>query len=163
MIDKRHFRSVLGKYPTGVCVITATDKAGSKHGMVVGSFTSISLDPPLVGFFPTKSSRSWQAIAGVGRFCVNVLVSSQLEHAQRIASRIDDKFADISLRSSPSGQPVLNEANAWIDCEVERVNDIGDHVLVVGRVEALDENPDNGASPLIFFKGKYHEITQIAE
>ena len=70
-IDPRHFRSVLGCYPTGVCVVTASHD-GARHAMVVGSFTSISLDPPLVGFFPDKKSSSWPQIAATGRFCASV-------------------------------------------------------------------------------------------
>ena len=68
MIDPRHFRDVLGTYPTGVCVITAVDAEGHRSGLVVGSFTSISLDPPLVGFFPDKRSGTWPKIAAIGRF-----------------------------------------------------------------------------------------------
>ncbi|MCB2062129.1 MAG: flavin reductase family protein, partial [Novosphingobium sp.] len=71
-IDPAHFRQVLGAYPTGVAVITAMDTEGAPAGMVVGTFTSVSLDPPLVGFLPDKSSSSWPKIESAGRFCVNV-------------------------------------------------------------------------------------------
>lgn len=159
MIDPAHFRTVLGTYPTGVCVVTATGADGARHALVVGSFSSISLDPPLVGFFPDKRSTSWPQIAATGRFCVNVLGAGQLELCKRFAARGADKFADLAHGHSPSGQPLLDDAIAWIDCTVERVEDIGDHYLVVGAVEALDRR-DEG-NPLVFFRGQYHDLTGL--
>jgi flavin reductase (DIM6/NTAB) family NADH-FMN oxidoreductase RutF len=159
MVDSALFRSVLGAYPTGVAVITAADVAGVRHGLVVGSFSSISLDPPLVGFFPDKSSRSWAQIAPIGRFCVNVLGSDQLDLCRRFASRADDKFADLAHGHTPSGQPLLENAIAWIDCAVERVTEVGDHFLVVGGVEALGRR-DVG-TPLLFFSGQYHDLAEL--
>jgi 3-hydroxy-9,10-secoandrosta-1,3,5(10)-triene-9,17-dione monooxygenase reductase component len=159
MIDPRHFRNVLGTWPTGVCVITAIDADGQRHGLVVGSFSSISLDPPLVGFFPDKRSSTWPKIASIGRFCVNVLGAGQLDLCNRFAARSEDKFAELAHSVSPSGQPLLDDAIAWIDCTVERVEDIGDHLLVVGAVEALDRSDDG--TPLLFFRGKYHDVADL--
>ena len=159
MIDPALFRSVLGAYPTGVVVITAVDPDGSRHGLVIGSFTSISLDPPLVGFFPDKRSRSWAAIASVGRFCVNVLGSDQLDLCRRFAARADDKFADLAHGHTPSGQPLLENAIAWIDCSIERVTEIGDHFLVVGAVDALGRR--DAGTPLMFFSGQYHDLAAL--
>jgi flavin reductase (DIM6/NTAB) family NADH-FMN oxidoreductase RutF len=159
MIDPTLFRSVLGAYPTGVVVITAVDPAGQRHGLVIGSFTSISLEPPLVGFFPDRRSRSWAAIAPIGRFCVNVLGSDQLDLCQRFAARAEDKFADLAHGHTPSGQPLLENAIAWIDCAVERVTDVGDHFLVVGAVEAMGRR-DLG-TPLLFFGGQYHDLAEL--
>lgn len=161
MIDPRHFRNVLGTWPTGVCVITAVDADGKRHGLVVGSFSSISLDPPLVGFFPDKRSGTWPKIAEIGRFCVNVLGADQLELCKRFAARADDKFAELAHGHSPSGQPLLADAIAWIDCRVERVEDIGDHLLVVGAVESLDRS-DHG-TPLLFFRGQYHDVVGLPD
>ncbi|MDF8331572.1 flavin reductase family protein [Novosphingobium cyanobacteriorum] len=161
MIDSAHFRSVLGAYPTGVSVITAANPAGERHGLVVGSFTSISLDPPLVGFFPDKRSRSWSFIESVGRFCVNVLGADQLELCRRFASRADDKFAELAHGHTPSGQPLLENAIAWIDCSIDKVVDVGDHWLVVGAVEALDKRADG--TPLMFFRGQYHDLANLAD
>ena len=79
--DSATFRRVLGHYPTGVCVVTAVEADGAPVGMVVGSFTSVSLDPPLVAFFPAKTSQSWPRLAAVGKFCVNVLVMPGLQSA----------------------------------------------------------------------------------
>lgn len=161
MIDSRHFRSVLGTYPTGVCVITAVDEAGGRLGLVVGSFTSISLDPPLVGFFPDKRSSTWPRIEATGRFCVNVLGADQLELCERFAARGEDKFAELAHGHSPAGLPLLDDAIAWIDCRLERVEEVGDHWLVVGAVEALDRC-EHG-TPLMFFRGQYHHLTCLAD
>ena len=161
MIDSALFRGVLGAYPTGVTVITAVEPNGTRHGMVVGSFSSISLDPPLVGFFPDRKSRSWAQIAPIGRFCVNVLGSDQLDLCRRFAARADDKFADLAHGHTPSGQPLLENAIAWIDCTVDRVTDIGDHVLVVGAVEALGRR--DAGTPLLFFSGQYHDLAELKD
>lgn len=161
MIDSALFRGVLGAYPTGVVVITAVDALGTRHGMVIGSFTSISLDPPLVGFFPDCKSRSWAQIAPVGRFCVNVLGSDQLDLCRRFAARGEDKFADLAHGHTPSGQPLLENAIAWIDCAVERVIDVGDHFLVVGAVEALGRR--DAGTPLLFFSGQYHDLAELQD
>ena len=158
MIDSRKFRDVLGCYPTGVCVITSVDGAG-RVGMVVGSFSSISLDPPLVGFFPDKRSSSWPRIAQSGRFCVNVLGAGQIDLCQRFASKGDDKFADLAHDHTPGGQPLLDDALAWIDCTLERVVDIGDHYLAVGAVEAMGNRADG--TPLMFFRGGYHDLSGL--
>ncbi|RVQ67760.1 flavin reductase [Croceicoccus ponticola] len=159
MIEPARYRTVLGAYPTGVCLITAVDDDGVRTGMVVGSFTSISLDPPLVGFFPDKGSSTFPGIERAGRFCVNVLGSDQLALCQRFASKNPDKFLDLSHGTSPSGQPVFDEALAWIDCAIERIEDIGDHWLVVGRVEALDLC--GGDAPLLFHRGGYHSSVAL--
>lgn len=155
-IDPRHYRDVLGCYPTGVCVVTANADDGARFGMVVGSFTSISLDPPLVGFFPDKKSTSWPRIAATGHFCANILAADQAHHSSRFASRAEDKFAGIDHGLSPHGQPLLENVLAWIDCAIVSVSEIGDHLLVVGAVRALEKRDDG--TPLLFFRGRYHDI-----
>lgn len=159
-IDPQEFRSVLGSYPTGVCVVTAQTPDGRRLGLVVGSFTSISLDPPLVGFFPDKRSSTWPLIEPVGRFCVNVLGAHQIELCRRFSAKGDDKFVDLAHGASPSGQPLLDDALAWIDCSIERVVEIGDHWLVVGAVEALGTR--DGQGPLLFYRGGYHDAVALA-
>lgn len=152
-IDPQSFRKVLGAYPTGVCVISAIVD-GMKFGLAVGSFTSISLDPPLVGFFPGKSSNSWKRIEKAGRFCVSVLGADQRDICQRFASKAEDKFADLAHGTSPAGLPIIDGAMAWIDCRLETVYDIGDHYLVVGAVDHL--HCTDAGTPLIFLRGGYH-------
>lgn len=153
-VDPARFRQVLGQYPTGVVVVTALDAAGTAIGMTVGSFTSVSLDPPLVAFLPDKGSSSWRALRESGdRFCVNVLDADQEDVCRAIATRKTDKFAGIDWHPSPGGNPVVDGAVAWIDCVAEQVHDAGDHQIVVGRVQDLDLG--DGDSPLLFFRGGY--------
>ncbi|RZF58609.1 flavin reductase [Sphingomonas populi] len=102
---------------------------------------------------------SWLGIAEIGRFCVSVLGSDQLDACKRFAASSPDKFAGLSHRSSPSGQPILDNVLAWIDCETEVIHELGDHLLVVGRVEHLERERD--ALPLLFFGGGYHKTEGI--
>lgn len=153
MIEASTFRRVLGHYPTGVCAITAMPEAGAPAAMVVGTFTSVSLDPPLVGFFPDRKSASWQLIERAGRFCVNVLSADQLELCKQLAASGADKFAGVEYGLSPGGAPLFADVVAWIDCELEQVVEAGDHYLVLGRVTSLESGRD--AAPLLFFQGQY--------
>ncbi|GAA0232173.1 hypothetical protein GCM10009527_030880 [Actinomadura nitritigenes] len=153
-VDPARFRHVLGHYPTGVVVVTALDRSGAAIGMTVGSFTSVSLDPPLVAFLPDRNSGSWRALRESGeRFCVNVLSAGQEDVCRAVAVRKTDKFHDIEWRPSPAGNPVINGAVAWIDCVTEQLHDAGDHHIVVGRVLHLQEG--DGETPLLFHQGTY--------
>src|SRR4051812_6550519 len=113
--DSATFRKVLGHFPTGVTVITA-ETHGTPVGFTIGSFTSVSLDPPLVGFLPGKASMTWPDIEKAGRFCVNVLAADQGELCWRFARETDGKFDDLRWRPSPHGSPIIEGAVAWIDC-----------------------------------------------
>ena len=153
-IDGAKFREVLGHFPTGVTVITGATDDGPV-GMAIGSFSSVSLDPPLVAFYPTRTSGSWPRIEASGHFCVNVLADHHQETSGVFASRAEDKFAGIEWSPAPSGSPRLHGVLAWIDCRIERVVEAGDHFLVMGEVIALDADGDGPAGPLLFFKGGY--------
>lgn len=155
-IDSANFRRVLGHYPTGVCVVTAIDDLGVPVGMVVGSFTSVSLDPPLVAFFPDKRSTSWPRIAAAGKFCVNVLGSDQEALCRQIAGKGPDKFAGVSHRTSTNGSPILDGVVAWVDCSLHAVHEAGDHYIVLGEVVELETESTN--RPLLFFQGGYGEF-----
>lgn len=161
VIDGATFRHVLGHYPTGVCVVTATGADGVPAGMVVGTFTSVSLDPPLVGFFPNKRSRSWPLIERAGKFCVNILSSDQLDVSRRFSSSGGDKFAGLSHGTSANGSPVLDGVVAWIDCTLYAVYDGGDHHIVLGRVQEMDIAA--GEAPLLFFQGSYGQFSHLPE
>lgn len=154
--DSATFRRVLGHYPTGVCVVTAVEADGAPVGMVVGSFTSVSLEPPLVAFFPAKMSSSWPRIQAVGKFCVNVLASDQQQLCRQLAAPGIDKFAGVAHRVSANGSPILDDVVAWIDCTLDAVHEAGDHYIVLGQVVALEvDRPDR---PLLFFQGNYGEF-----
>ena len=160
MIDQREFRDVMGCYPTGVCVITAKDDDGGRYAMAVGTFSSISLDPPLVGFLPDKKSSSWPAIAATGRFCVNVLGAHQLDLCQRFSARSDNKFGDLVHGQSPSGQPLLDDCLAWIDCSISSVTEAGDHWFVLGNV--LNMEATRHEDPMLFYRGRYGGFAEMA-
>lgn len=157
-VDPAFFRQVLGQYPTGIAIVTAISPEGRPLGMTVGSFTSVSLEPPLVAFLPDKKSNSWRAIRESGTsFCVNILASDQESVCRAIAVRKTDKFADIDWWLSPGGHPVITGCVAYIDCSTETIHEAGDHHIVVGRVQHLDVA--NTANPLLFFRGGYGSFT----
>ncbi len=160
-IDPKHFRRVLGHFPTGVAVISGIDPDGNPAGMAIGSFTSVSLDPPLVAFLPDKTSTSWPKIAPSGKFCVNILASEQESICRAFAVKGGDKFAQFEWNPSPvTGSPRLDDVVAWIDCEVDQVVDAGDHYIVIGKVLELDvQNP---SLPLLFFQGGYGRFTALS-
>ncbi|WP_035856619.1 3-hydroxy-9,10-secoandrosta-1,3,5(10)-triene-9,17-dione monooxygenase reductase subunit [Cryptosporangium arvum] len=152
-VDPGTFRSVLGQFCTGVTVVTAS-LDGEPVGFACQSFSALSLEPPLVVFCPSATSRSWPVIARAGTFCVNVLGADQAEVSAVFGARRADKFDVVGWSAAPSGSPVLHGALAWIDCRVEAVYPGGDHQIVVGRVDAL-EAPGAGHAPLLFHRGRY--------
>jgi 3-hydroxy-9,10-secoandrosta-1,3,5(10)-triene-9,17-dione monooxygenase reductase component len=159
VIDPAKFRQVLGHFPTGVTVISATDDAG-RVGLAVGSFFSVSLDPPLVGFCAGSQSSSWPRIREAGRFCVNVLGQHQEDVCRVFAGKGEDKFAGIGYDAAPfSGAPRIHDVLAWIDCELEDVHPAGDHDIVIGRVHDLAVATDDAHHhPLVFFRGGYADL-----
>jgi flavin reductase (DIM6/NTAB) family NADH-FMN oxidoreductase RutF len=152
-IDGQRFREVLGSYPTGVTVITAIAEDGQPAGMAVGTFTSVSLDPPLVAFLPGKTSTSFPRIRTASGFCVNVLAANQEPVCRAFATRGGDKFAGVAWTPASSGAPRIDGVAAWIDCDFESVQEAGDHYFVLGRVRELDASGER--LPLVFFQGGY--------
>ena len=158
--DPNRFRQVLGQYPTGVCAITAIEPHGAPTGFVVGSFTSVSLSPPLVAFLPDKSSTSWPKIERAQQFCVNILGADHEELCRRFAAKNTDRFDGVSWRPASSGAPIIAGVVAWIDCDLHSVTEAGDHYVVLGRVRELDvEKP---GLPLLFFQGGYGRFTPLS-
>lgn len=152
-IDPALFRQVLGSYPTGVCVISALDADDQPVGMVVGTFTSVSLDPPLVGFLPDRKSTSWPKIAAAGRFCVNVLAADQRDIARQIAGRGEQKFIGVEFTISDHRLPVIAGAVGRVECTIHSITEAGDHLFVLGNVLHLEASSTGG--PMLFHRGKY--------
>jgi len=147
------FRHVLSHVPTGVAVIAGEDADGPA-GLAVGTFASISLEPPLVGFFCDRASTSWPRVRAGGSFCANVLAADQGDLAVRFARRGGRKFDGLVHSPAPfTGSPVLAGVLAWLDCRIEREVELGDHVLVVGEPLELAAAGEGG--PLVFFRGGY--------
>jgi flavin reductase (DIM6/NTAB) family NADH-FMN oxidoreductase RutF len=157
--DSKDFRRILGHYPTGVCAVTAVNN-GLPVGMVVGSFTSVSLDPPLVAFFPDRGSTSWPKIEATGRFCVNILADHQHDVCRALASKSENKFEGVPYRTSGAGMPIIEESVAWIDCDLHAVHEAGDHFIVLGRVHSLDA--EHAKRPMLFFQGGYGQFSPTA-
>ena len=157
-IDDRRFREVLGHYPTGVALVAALAPEGEPVGMVVGSFTSVSLDPPLVAFLPAIGSGTFARLRQSETFVINVLSAEQEGLCRTFASRSDDKWDGVDWRPSASGDPILHDAVAWIECAVESISEAGDHYLVIGRVRDL--SVQSPVTPLVFFQGGYGRFTQ---
>jgi 3-hydroxy-9,10-secoandrosta-1,3,5(10)-triene-9,17-dione monooxygenase reductase component len=159
-IDGTRFRSVLGRFATGVVAITAIDRnSGRPAGLAANSFTSVSLDPPLVAFCVAHTSTTWPRLRGADRLCVNVLSEVQLDVCKQLAAKGGDKFADLEWTAAPGGSPVLKGALAWIECSVENEHVAGDHVIVVARVHQLDQCHDG--APLVFYRGGYGQFDRF--
>ncbi|MFT4248051.1 MAG: flavin reductase family protein [Pseudomonas sp.] len=153
-LDPRTFRSVLGNFPTGVVAITTAAGDDEPIGMIVGSFTSVSLTPPLVSFLADCSSSTQARIQQAGRFCANVLAADQEGLCRQLASRRPPvRFDGIPWSRSPLGNPILEGIIAWIDCSIADVIAVGDHYLIVGHVHALHAVSDK--TPLLFLRGGY--------
>ncbi|HEY1968942.1 MAG TPA: flavin reductase family protein [Pseudonocardia sp.] len=156
--DPDGFRRVLGHFPTSVVAVTALAADARPVGMTVGSFTSVSLDPPLIGFFPGRSSSTFPHIRAAGRFCVNLLGESQHEVCARLSASGGDKFAALDWRPAPSGAPIINGALAWLDCVVYSIAEAGDHLVVLGEVRGLETAAPLGERPLVFYRGALERL-----
>ena len=151
-VDPGRMREVLGHFASVVTVVTA-DTGDGPLGFTCQSFSSLSLDPPLVVFAPARTSQTWPRLREIGRFCVNVLAEDQTEVSQSFARSGVDKFAGVRWIRSRHGSPVLEDVVAWIDGELWAEYDGGDHTLAVARV--LDLGADPGRRPLLFHRGSY--------
>ncbi len=152
-IDPQCFRSVMGLWPTGVAVVTGLDEQGELFGLVIGSFISVSLEPPLVAFCPQKNSSSWQALRGSRRLCINFLSDKQADLCWRFASGAPHgRFEGLSIDRGLAEVPLLPECCAWIEVAVEHAVEAGDHWIVLCRVERMRQG--YAEQPLAFMKGR---------
>ncbi len=155
-IDANRYRQVLGHFPTGVTVITGVH-GGTPTGLTIGSFASVSMEPPLVGFLPQVASERWPDIEASGAFCVNVLSAHQGELCWRFARTAgDDLFDGVAwLRAPVTGSPILEGVIAWMDCTIYKVVEAGDHWFVMGEIQQFENlHPDEDPLPLLFYRGK---------
>ncbi len=155
----RRFRDVLGLFCSGVTVVTSVSD-GKPVGMTCQSFSSVSLEPPLVMFSPAKTSRAWPLMQRAGFFCVNILAADQAELSNGMATKGDEKFSSVDWGTATTGAPVIDGVLGYIDCTVHQVIEAGDHYVVIGRVKELafgDRHSGESAAgdPLLFFSGRY--------
>ena len=157
LTDQRALRSVLGRFPSGVCVVTGRDPEGRTVGLACQSFMGVSLDPPLVLISVMKTSRTLPHLKDGAGFAVSVLGEGDEAVSTMAGSKAADKFEQIELTTTTSGHQVLTGAPAWFACELEAWVDAGDHVLLIGRV--LEAGPaDSDRGPLLFHNGRYASL-----
>ena len=155
--DEASFRQVLARFATGVVVVTGSTREGPA-GLTCQSFSSLSLDPPLVLLSTARTSKTWPRIEATGRFAVNVLGDDQRDLSERFAVSGGDKFAGVTWRAGALGNPLLDGAIAHLECDVHAVHDGGDHVIVNGRVRALEAPGLEERAPLVYFRSAYRTL-----
>jgi flavin reductase (DIM6/NTAB) family NADH-FMN oxidoreductase RutF/DNA-binding IclR family transcriptional regulator len=150
--DPRELRGVLGSFVTGVTVVTTLDAQGQPHGVTANSFSSVSLDPPLVQWSQACSARSHPAYRDADRYAVNILALDQMALSQRFSRSGEDKFAGVATRPGLGGVPLLEGCCAHIECRKVAMLPGGDHVIFLGQVEAISRHDGR---PLVFGGGRY--------
>ncbi|PWC52667.1 hypothetical protein TSH7_33215 [Azospirillum sp. TSH7] len=151
----RSLRDAYARYATGVAVITTLTPAGTPVGLTVNSFSSVSLDPPLVLWSLMRSSTSLPAFRDATRFAVNVLADDQHHLSTRFASRSEERFAGIDWTPGLGSVPLLPDCLAQFECTTHRHVEAGDHVVVLGRVHRFEHRD---GTPLLFFASRYAEL-----
>ena len=154
-IDSRELRDVLGRFATGVAVVTAVGDEGRPVGMTINSFSSVSLDPPLVLWSIGLNAPSRDAFARYPSFAVNIMGVAAKDVTLQFATPAEDKFAGVDWAPGIDGVPVLSAALATLECSVEDRLTSGDHEIIIGRVRRIDQC--DGA-PLLFHRGKFASL-----
>jgi flavin reductase (DIM6/NTAB) family NADH-FMN oxidoreductase RutF len=155
--DSTVFRHALGRFATGVAIVTTCTADGQREGVTVNSFTSLSLDPPMVSWSLRRSSSSLAAFNQSGRFAINVLSEAQIHLSRHFAAPHADKFESIEHMPGSEGCPIFGRCLAVYECSTDRAIEVGDHVLFIGRVKEVSF--DEGA-PLIYASGQYASLAR---
>lgn len=157
-ITPQALRAVLGRFATGVTIITCRDADGQRIGLTANSFNALSLDPPLVLWSLRRASPSLPAFRAARHFAINILADSQVELSRRFASPVPDKFDEGLWSDGHDGVPVLTGAAAVLECAGHTEHEAGDHVLFIGQVRRI---ADLATAPLVFHGGHYHMLGEI--
>lgn len=157
-INKNDFRAALGRFASGVTVVTTRDADGRLHGITVSAFCSVSLEPPLVLVCIEKKAGSHHAFSNGEAFVVNVLAAGQQYLSDRFASHISNKFEGIAYRSGIEDLPVLEDALANLECVLKYSYEAGDHTIFVGQIEKAHIAD---GEPLLYFHGNYRKIKDL--
>lgn len=155
MDESRKFRHCLGRFATGVTIVSCRGAGGQPCGITANSFSSVSLDPPLVLWNIAKVSNSLDAYLNASHFGINVLAKGQQDLSHRFARSGTSLFDGIPCRDTPHGVPLLDDTLAWFECRTHQIHDCGDHFIIVGEV--IDYKACEG-EPLLFFGGRYRAI-----
>jgi flavin reductase (DIM6/NTAB) family NADH-FMN oxidoreductase RutF len=156
VIEGRELRDALGRFATGVCVVTTTNEAQQPIGLTVNSFAAVSLEPPLILWSLQNGSEMYRDFAATRYFNVNVLASDQLAHSQEYARPGDHRLVDGHYRQGRFGAPVIRGCLVTFECELDATHAGGDHLIIVGRVRDMTHRPTG--KPLLFYSGSYCEI-----
>nr|WP_165826246.1 flavin reductase family protein [Rhizobium wuzhouense] len=152
MSDPRALRDAFGAFLTGVTVVTTVSDEGAPIGFTANSFTSVSLDPPLLLVCLAKTSRNYQTLMTARGFAVNILAEDQKDVSNTFARPVEDRFAAVDWRAGPFGSPVFSDVAAWFDCSAHDRVDAGDHVILIGKIEAFE---NSGRTGLGYARGGY--------
>jgi flavin reductase (DIM6/NTAB) family NADH-FMN oxidoreductase RutF len=155
----REFRDALGLFPTGVAVVTACGAGGEVAGVTINSFTSVSLDPPLVLVSLARNLRSFELFDRATHFAVSLLKEDQRHVSSAFARVAGDKWADAQHRPGVHACPILHPNLAAFECECHARYDGGDHVLLLGRVVRIEQSEEVNPRPLLYFRGQYRELS----
>ncbi len=156
-IEPRDFRETVGCFATGITIITTIDADGSPVGLTANSFTSLSLDPPMVLFCLDYNVASFGAFQAGEHFAVNILSTGQQELSNRFAKSGPEKWEGVSFDTWDTGSPILPGSLASMECKVSSINEGGDHVIVIGEVVRM-ERAQGDARPLLYFRGGYADL-----
>lgn len=156
--DPRALRSAFGTFLTGVTVVTTHDESGRPIGFTANSFSSVSLDPPLASICLANTSSNFNTFSEAAGFAVNILSEDQISVSNTFARPSRDRFAGVEWKPGPNGAPILDGVSAWFDCSVFKTVEAGDHLILIGRVEAFDHSIAPG---LRYARGAY--VTPAAE
>jgi flavin reductase (DIM6/NTAB) family NADH-FMN oxidoreductase RutF len=154
--DAGELRRVYGCFPSGIAAVCALDGTRVPTGMAVSSFTSVSLEPPLVSVCVQNSSTTWPVLQQAARLGVSVLAEGQEGAARALAAKGIDRFAELSWTATDGGAVLLHDAAAWLDCEIDAMHPAGDHIVVLLRVRALVGDPAH--RPLVFHASKFRGL-----
>jgi len=154
--DERTLRDALGSFATGVTVVTCVDGEGRPFGLTVNSFTSVSLDPPLLLVCISRRARCRTALAEATHFAVNVLQTGQQPASIRFSTRDEDRFGATPWSTGETGAPLLMDSLAVFECERHAIHEGGDHDILVGHV--LRASFDPNLDPLLYFRGRYRRL-----
>ena len=153
-VDPTAFRKALGCFATGVTIITTLDAAGRPVGITANSFTSLSLDPPLVLFCLDRKSSSFEAFHKNKNFMVNILRDTQQELSRTFARSSVDKWNGVAFETWDTGCPVFADSIAAMECSVDEIIEGGDHVILIGKVQRMRFD-EGDCQPLLYYRGKY--------
>ncbi|MBD20358.1 MAG: flavin reductase [Rhodospirillaceae bacterium] len=156
-IDTKEFRNTVGCFATGITVITTVDVDGLPIGLTANSFTSVSLDPPMVLFCLDRKVASFESFAVGKGFAVNILSSNQVDVSNRFAQSGPDKWEGFDYDTWDSGVPIIPDCLANIECRGHSILDAGDHVIVIGEVNNLASASED-VKPILYYRGGYKEI-----